>query len=236
MTDQLMYDAVTVDNIPREATMVAGYVDGGYRNWQALVVLFPHARKVSITVTGDVVADVIDIENGDASPQKAVAWVRAMRTQGRRPVVYTSTANWPNVLTAFQNEREAPPFWWAADWTGEPHLKVGSVATQYASPQVPPPGRQIGYDVSLVSPNWPPPTERKPKVRSLPLPSWSTFYRAVALVGSALGLVVSIGNQLHLPNSVRVVISGVAGGILWIEHHKVTAGTPQKPPTPPAGG
>ncbi len=230
-----MYDAVTVANIPAEATMVAGYVDGGYRNWPELVARFPHARKVSITTTGDAHADVVDVEQGDCSPQKAVAWARMMRYVGRRPVVYTSRANLGDVQAAFDQEREPHPFWWIADWTGEPHLYGGSVATQYASPQVPPPGAPIGYDLSTVSPNWPDAAQKASKPVKLTLPSWSTLYRYVAIVGAALAYIVSIGNQLHLPTTVRAALIAAASGIAWIEHHKVTAATPPKSP-PPSNG
>lgn len=234
MTDLVMYDAVNVDAIPNNATMVAGYLDGGYVTWPELVRRFPHARHVSITVTGDVVADVIDVESGDASPQKAVAWARMMRSHRRCPIVYTSSSNLGNVAEAFRAEREADPFYWVADWTGVPHLYPGSVATQYASPSVPPAGRTILYDLSLVSPNWPDaaPTKGTGQV-NLKL-NWSSLYRVLALVGSVLGVIIGLGNQLHLPVSVRSVLVAASAGILWIEHHKVTAGTPPKPPTPPA--
>ena len=122
MADLLMYDAVDVAAIPAHAQMVAGYVDGGYRTWHELVHRFPRARKVSITVTGDAVADVIDVERGDAGPQKAVAWVRAMRAQHRRPIVYTSSGNLDALFAAFTTEGEAHPFVWVADWTGVPPL------------------------------------------------------------------------------------------------------------------
>jgi hypothetical protein len=232
-TPDRMYDAVNVEAIPADARMVAGYVDGGYVTWPALVRRFPHARKVSITTTGDAVADVCDVESGDASPQKSVVWVKAMRRLGRRPIVYTSAANVRAVDQAFEAEREQVPFVWIADWTGEVHEYFGAVATQYASPSVPPPGMQIGYDISTVSPNWPDPIQKKRGPMNIKLPSWATFYRVLALAGSALGIVVGLGNQLHLPASLRAVLLAASAGIVWIEHHKVTSGFSQKPPPPP---
>lgn len=236
MTDRLMYDAVDVAAIPRDATMVAGYIDGGYVTWPALVHRFPHARKVSITVLGNVNADVLDVESGDATNEQAVRWADHRYTAALPAIVYTSASNVGPLLAQFDALRVARPHLWVADWTGVPHLYSGSVATQYASPTTPPPGQHISYDVSLVAPTFPSETHTTGGTMTFKLPGWGPLYRMLALVGSGLAYVVAIGNQLHLPNSVRVALVGAASGIAWIEHHKVTAATPPKPPAGPTGG
>jgi hypothetical protein len=235
-TDRIMYDAVDVAAIPQDAGMVAGYVDGGYVTWGELARRFPHARKVSITTTGASVADVIDVESGDATPATSVDWVVRMRALKRRPILYTSSGNLGAVEAQFHARKVAPPFYWIADWTGEPHLYSGSVGTQYASPTVPPPSGPIAYDVSLVSPNWPDPVQKVRPPVNVPLPNWPTIYRLVALVGAALGIIVALGNQLHLPVSVRSTLLAASGGIAWIEHHKMTGPVPPRPPKDQTGG
>lgn len=234
MADRLMYDAVNVDAIPADATMVAGYVDGGYVTWPELVQRFPHARKVSITTTGDSTADVIDVENGDAVPQKAVDWVRRMRHAGKRPIVYTSKDNLEAVIAAFEAEREAAPFWWIADWTGEPHLHPGSVATQYASPTVPPPYGPINYDVSLVSPNWPDAVAEKKPVINLPKNVTQQIGSIGRQIAAILGLVFTIGNQGNWPGGLRAVIGLGSALLLAVEHYVGDPSTGSPPPPPHA--
>src|SRR5690242_8753534 len=89
-----MYDSVTVSAIPRNAQAVAGYVNGRWPTYSQLVRAFPHARRLSIAVSADRDADCLDVEQGDATPDQAPAWVQRQHKRGvRRPVVYTSVAN-----------------------------------------------------------------------------------------------------------------------------------------------
>jgi hypothetical protein len=235
MPDRTMYDSTDVLSIPKDATMVAGYVNGAYNNWDRLVAEFPDARKVSISVDPRFTADVLDVESGAATPSDVPEWVKAMRKLRRRPIVYTTFDNWSAVVAACRAVKIKPPFLWVADWTGRPHGPIGTVACQWTSPTAPINPAPGHYDISSVGPDWPDEYQKGHTTVNLKLPTWSTFYRALALVASALAYVIAIGNQLHLPPAIRTALIGAASGIAWIEHHKVTAGTPQKPPVTPGG-
>lgn len=85
-----MYDSVTISEIPSGAEAVAGYVNGHYHTFPSLKALFPRARKVSIAVSADADAKVLDIERGNAVPDEAPGWFR--RHDHKRygtPVFYT---------------------------------------------------------------------------------------------------------------------------------------------------
>jgi hypothetical protein len=172
-----MFDAVSIEHIPGDATIVAGYVNGYWPTYNDLCARFPHAHHVSIAVTSGVVADVLDVERGDATPQDAPLWVSQMRALGRKPVVYCSVAMWPSVQAECAKSGVAEPFWWAADWTNRAHLHPGSVATQWADGTTQYPGLALYTDTSMVSPNFPgiyvpePTVQQLAKVKLVGLPN-----------------------------------------------------------------
>ena len=144
-----MYDSVTASNIPRNAQMVAGYVDGRYKWSQSDWALFPNAVHVPIAVFASTNNGVVgDCESGDMSPSGAVSWVRMRRASGVIPTIYTSESAWNSVRAAFAQAGEPEPFWWVAAYPGEGvFVPYGAVAHQYtdAGP----------YDVSVVGDYWP---------------------------------------------------------------------------------
>ena len=144
-----MYDAVTPANIPFDAQMVAGYVDGRYAWKAADWARFPSAVKVRIAVfpsTND--GNCLDIERGDATPLQAPGWVAMRRKAGIDPSVYCSLSIWQNVKAAFQNAGVAEPHYWIAAYPGNgPNLYPGAVAHQYANPGP--------VDISVVADYWP---------------------------------------------------------------------------------
>lgn len=147
-----MYDSVTASDIPQDADMVAGYVDGPYAwspdDWGS----FDHATVVHISINPHHDAgDVLDVEQGDARPSQAPNWVQKRRRAHVDPVVYCSANLWPAVRDVFDKTDVSPPHWWVADWTGHPHVPAGAVACQYASAE------QVGhhYDLSRVTSGWP---------------------------------------------------------------------------------
>lgn len=144
-----MYDSITPGNIPASATMVAGYVDGHWANIPAMRKRFPHATVVTIAVAHGTRAMVADVENGDMSPASAVEWARDTMhdVPNTELTIYANTSTWPSVKAAFKAAGVALPQWWAAHYTGKPHLEPGSIATQYADPGP--------YDLSLVADYWP---------------------------------------------------------------------------------
>lgn len=150
-----MYDAVTASNIPKDADVVAGYVNGKYTWSEADWDRFPDATKVHIQIyiPGQPVSTaghVLDIEANDATSAAAqaaaVTWVKARTAAGGSPpVIYTSRSTRAPIEAALKKEGLTAQ-WWIADYTGKPHSVPGAVATQWAAGK--------GYDRSTVKPSW----------------------------------------------------------------------------------
>lgn len=92
----LMFDDVDVDLLPAGYDAYAGYSDGIYANISAIKKRFPspsvHILTVSVKATD--VADVLDVESGDASISQAPAWFKlALKSGVTKPAVYTSVSN-----------------------------------------------------------------------------------------------------------------------------------------------
>ena len=91
---RLLYDGITASNLPPDAVIVAGYVDGLFRWKDSDWARFTRAIKVRIAAfasTQD--GQVLDVEAGDATPAQAPAWVLARRVKGVDPTIYTSYGN-----------------------------------------------------------------------------------------------------------------------------------------------
>ena len=164
-----MYDSVTAKNIPTNAQMVAGYVDGLYKWTTADWARFPHAVKVRIAVfahTND--GHVLDVEDGNATPAQAPAWVMMRRVKGVDPTVYCSFSLWSKVRQAFITAKVREPHYWIAAYPGNgAKLYLGSVAHQYANPGP--------VDISVVADYWPgvdpkPVSVPSPIITPLPIP------------------------------------------------------------------
>lgn len=166
-----MYDAVDVAAIPKDAQIVAGYVDGNWPTYEQVVADFPNAQHVSITVKGAPGARVADCETGDLSPQTAAGWAKAEIAAGRRPCIYYSRAAAAQVSAALQQNGVAlaDVDFWVADWTGSAHLIPGSVATQWADP----PKSGGNFDISETAEGWPvsTPVPAPPSPAPAPAPS-----------------------------------------------------------------
>ncbi len=143
-----MFDSVTASNIPADARMVGGYSDGRYAWSEADFQRFPTAQRVRVTVFAhDVFGDVLDVENGDATPQQAPGWVQKRRDQGAWPSVYMNSSTWPSVRDAMRAAKIEEPPYWVAQYDGNPELMPGAVAKQYQSTNA--------YDLSSVANFWP---------------------------------------------------------------------------------
>lgn len=145
-----MYDSVTASNIPRNAQMVAGYVDGSYKWSRSDWALFPNAVHVPIAVFSTTNDGVVgDCEKGDMTPGGSVAWVELRRAAGISPTIYCSQSLWPTVRAAFQSAGVAEPPYWIAAYPGfgPDTIPAGAVAHQF---------RDAGpYDLSTVADYWP---------------------------------------------------------------------------------
>jgi hypothetical protein len=150
-----MYDTVntSVGQLPLDAQMVAGYVDGFYRWSAADWARFPSAVHVPIAVHPSTNGGtVLDVEKGDATPEQAPGWVTMRRAEGVDPSVYCSHSPWKTVREQFLAQGVAEPHYWVAGYPdGGPVLFPGAVAHQYAD--VGPHGEN--YDTSVVADFWP---------------------------------------------------------------------------------
>lgn len=161
-----MWDSTTAADLPADAGMVAGYVDGLYAWSPADWARFPAATRVRIAVFADTDdGHVLDVEKGNATPAQAPGWVRLRRAAGVDPTVYCARGSWASLSAQFTVQHVAAPHWWIADWTGSPHLPAGASACQWADSVL----TGYHYDVSAVADHWPgvdpdppaPPTSRK---------------------------------------------------------------------------
>lgn len=81
---RVMYDSVTIPNIPNVAVAVAGYVGGLFHTIPGLRREFGgKARIVTIAVNSSQDADILDIEPGDATIADAPGWYQ--RQRAKRP-------------------------------------------------------------------------------------------------------------------------------------------------------
>lgn len=156
---RFMYDAVTPSRIPRDAQMVAGYLNGPYAWKAADWALFPHAVKVGISVRASYrLGHVLDVELGDATPAESVDWVLARRAAGAIPTVYCNQATLGQVINAFNHRRVSAPLIWIAHYDGLSAIPYGMVAKQFRN--------TAAWDESSVVDHWPgvdyePPTTLK---------------------------------------------------------------------------
>lgn len=151
-----MYDSVQPTAIPRNADMVAGYINGTWKWSAADWVLFPDAVKIRIATQPEVLdGDVLDCELGDATPIECVVWVIHRRAMGADPTVYCSWADWPIVQAAFTKAHCKQPHYWIARYNGVRELPslngITAIAKQYANP---PAHKQGHFDLTCVSDEW----------------------------------------------------------------------------------
>jgi hypothetical protein len=153
-----MYDSIYANQIPLDAPVVAGYVDGRYKWSDADWARFPNAVKVRIAVfatTND--GHVLDVERGDATAQESAYWTQMRRASGLlTPAIYCGDGvdgyKRSEVLAAHAALGIAAPLIWLASWTwGTPVLPWNCIALQYASYLM----LNTGYDLSLCADHWP---------------------------------------------------------------------------------
>lgn len=129
-----MYDSTDPSVIPRDPAAVAGYINGRWPTYDAIVRRFPHARHLSITIDSHVPADVLDIEKGDALPEEAGRWVKLAAAHGIwRPCPYAPLSMMPAVIENLNRQGLGAGHrrLWVADWTGHAHLPQGFDACQF---------------------------------------------------------------------------------------------------------
>lgn len=148
-----MYDSTTIADIPEHATMIGAYIDGRYANHDAAQRRFPHATIVTITVTGEPRAHVVDCEPGDLTPQHAALWAQREHLAGRHPTIYCMASQWGAVKRAVAalDLTGSDVSYWIADYDGDPTIPAGAVAKQYANQDI----TGHHFDRSSVAGYWP---------------------------------------------------------------------------------
>ncbi|MHB8671866.1 MAG: glycoside hydrolase family 25 domain-containing protein [Acidimicrobiales bacterium] len=145
---RIMYDVVDAGAAPTDGDLYAGYIDGAYRSYDALVGRFPDRIHVAIAVFASTDAgQVLDVEQGDATPAQAPGWALRARARGQEPTIYCSASVWPDVRAAFGAQGVAEPHYWIAHYDDDPTMPAGAVAKQYQSTP--------GWDRSSVADYWP---------------------------------------------------------------------------------
>ena len=131
-----MYDSVTVTDIPKEPAAVAAYINGIYKNIDEVRARFPRARILTISVTGDVVADCYDIEHGDYKASDVERLYHIAHDAGVwRPCFYAQLSG---VMPQVKDELNKIPGLvredvrlWVAYYNGLPDLPVTYDAHQF---------------------------------------------------------------------------------------------------------
>lgn len=143
------FDATDVLTLPAGADLYMGYDDGNWPNAAAIAAKFPGKTVVRITVfPADNEGDMLDVENGDATPAEAPAWVAQRRAAGHGgPLVYCAESNRVNVVGAFAVAKVALPGLFIAAYpgVGAALQEATDVGHQYSDQ-----GGGGAYDISVV--------------------------------------------------------------------------------------
>lgn len=117
-------DSVTATDLPAGLPIYPAYVDGRYANAGQVRRAHPHALVPTITVNGRDPANVVDQENGDATPSTAAAWVKRRIRRGEHPTEYFSVASLLANLRELHARGIGPGdvSFWTAHYTGVPHI------------------------------------------------------------------------------------------------------------------
>ncbi len=221
-----MHDADNPYDIPRDAEMVAGYIDGSRTTWKAeWWGWFTRAILVTISAVGarwD--ADLFDVEpNCIWPPENVLPLVVTARTNGRWPAVYCNQLNhWPYVRQMFRMRGIEEPPYIVANYDGVAVIPDGAVGKQYKHPP------QIGkhYDLSVVNASWTPgrkanqmqwtdPITRIPGdvIAASERIAWTNYYAGEAARDAAAALAQSQENRDRIgavEESVNVLTRSVA--------------------------
>lgn len=152
-----LYDTATGSAIlptPNPAA-VAGYIDGDpdLRSFGLLVARFPGAFHIPIATSSRTRAGKAgDCENGDMTPATLVDWVVAARAGWESdPWGYCNYSTWGAARQAFHDRGVAEPWWWIADWDGDPNIPASWVAARVVAKQYQhPPASGGNFDISTV--------------------------------------------------------------------------------------
>lgn len=152
---RLMYDADRPGDIPRDAQMVAGYMDGSWSKWDpSWWGWFPDSKHVTISAVGEVWdVHLYDIEPGAIwPPENVLPLIVTARANSRWPSVYCNQMNhWSYIRNMFRMRGMVEPPYLVANYDGIAEIPDGAIGKQFKHPP------QIGkhYDLSIVRDEWP---------------------------------------------------------------------------------
>jgi hypothetical protein len=129
-----MYDSIYIKNLPSGAAAYAGYTQGDWPTWSALVAAKEHsgADLLSVDPFGtSPLAHCLDVEPGDAGNATVLPWFRRMKANGVPvPVIYTSASNVQAVVNLLMEEGKytrSEFLVWAAHYTYSAHICAPAV-------------------------------------------------------------------------------------------------------------
>ena len=125
-----MFDSITPSLLPAGNYAYAGYVGGNWATYPEIKARFPSANVLSIAINSSETAQCLDIEQGDAAPADAPAWVLRQKTP--RPCLYASVSAMDGVLvhlSAAGIPRSSVRLW-SAHYTGSAHICGPSTCKQ----------------------------------------------------------------------------------------------------------
>ena len=207
-----LFDSITAADIPADAQMVAGYVNGTFQWSAADWSRFPNAVKVRIATRAFINdGHVLDVETGDATPSEAPGWVQMRRAAGVDPTVYCNGSTLSTVQAAFNAAGVAQPHYWLARYDNVPTVPNGCVAKQYIND----PASGGHYDLSAVLDYW-------PGVDSAPSPTPANPSGVELMERKTVPASPST-------TSVRLLLSGSPGAAIVIRPHIGPDGTAVNP-------
>lgn len=133
MFDGINADATAIKAVFKPGNLVAGYVHPSSFAWTtAEWGLFPVLSRVTITPSAGTVADVLDVENGDATPGETEAWITLCKAHGLlRPTIYCSLSVVPAVRKGTGKWRLGIDYdLWVADWDGTTQIPYPAAAAK----------------------------------------------------------------------------------------------------------
>lgn len=132
----MLYDSTASADIPSSAEAVAGYANGQFAWSRADWDRWSHVPTLSIDVLNEGVGNVLDVEQGDATPADAPAWLAGARKRGiALPTIYCNLATFSSVISEFLRQGVPQGAYWIADWTGGAHqVSPPASAVQFADP------------------------------------------------------------------------------------------------------
>jgi hypothetical protein len=156
---RIMFDAVDPAQIPLDAEVVAGYVDGRRSAWpDEAWARWPNATLIRITAdpNSGKRANLIDVEQGDYDPADVPGALTRQRALGEVPGVYCNVADRARVETACRDAAVVPPSWYViAGPDGVATIPSGDAGKQFLWGPV---GGGPSIDVSVVADYLPPET------------------------------------------------------------------------------